>query len=342
MAAWVSKMDFVAGFGFPVARRATYGQGYQYRPFADATAFILDAFQEDPALFVNAGRFATCFHLFATADQLCRFLLDVDIKNKEPTETHERVLEDVCKGIVNSFNHLFAPHSITTDKLWVCDSNAPGIGSYHVILTGFSFHGMDGQKRLFRHIKDHLPRYASFLDDTQSARHLMRAVNCTKPGETRYLTLRHQGRPEKRGMYGERCLDYPAARDPFEQRLLMVEAELAATSFVAARGDILITVAPSKKRSLTDSTVTQKEFAEDKRMAELARVFPQISQYTFNKAEGNRIYLRRKSTNVEAHCEQCQKTHSSDHAFLEVNGKGSINFNCWRAVKQKVDPLIIQ
>ena len=332
--------------GFPVARKLPYS-GYQYRVYESAYDFLLEASKEDLSLFVSEGRLKSSYHLFALDTQPCRYVQDVDIKEPLTSHQYERILQEVCVAVVQIFNRVFSPRVATVNEnIRVADSCGSNIGSYHIILTGFCFLGMEAQKHMFDAICKALPGYGKYLDNTQSAHHLLRAVNCSKDG--RYKTLRHDGRTEKTGLLGNRRLVYPTgASDPYEARLHLLAAELDATSFVASRTDILLDGrrhGTMKRKHTASMSTTYK--ADGHNIGELVTIFPQLSQYRVTKAEGNRIILTRKqegsSPNPEQHCEQCCCTHSSDNAYIEVLGKDQYSFHCWRGVKNRIAPIVIR
>ena len=332
--------------GFPVARSRDqpYSNGFDYLVYAHQHACILDALEREPdkQLFYKEGRFANRVELFALDIQPARFILDLDIKEshgKTPAE-HERIAEDVSYCIVNIFNELCAPHKITQDNLWLADSCSTAIGSYHIILDGFCFIGMEGQRAIFRKLLATLPEYKDYFDDTQTSHHLLRMVNTHKNG--RYKTLRHHGRPEKQGMFGYKKLAYPVGGDTHENMLNMVAAEMNMTSFANARDCKLVTnvrfITKRKYPSMAHPTNPETAVNLDK----LKLVFPQIDQYVAHKQSGGRIELRRKHElfNVESHCKQCKTTHTSDNAYI-LQLSDAIQFNCWRAVKKHLPPLVL-
>jgi hypothetical protein len=351
--------------GFPVAKANNFG-GYKYKMYESARAFVVDACRiEDKADFALTGRFKKeCYHLFSLEKSPARYIVDIDIKNTAEWKNRETILDTVCRAMLNIFNKMFGKQLTAENNIWVSESNADGIGSYHVVLSGCCFIGMDCQKYMFQALVDQCPQYISYLDNTQSKNHLMRAVNCAKPKTTRFNTLRtpSRGFPVNKNTFsrplyatGGHCINTNDGTD-YDKMVHQVVAELEATKYTGVMGrdmilkpNDMVSTKYGVKRKINSGAIDSPNVAKtvvspvySAAFESVKKTVPELNQYYLLSQKGNYVTLQRLPSlmGTEMECVQCKKTHSSDNAFFMLSqDQKSFVFNCFRACQARKSPL---
>lgn len=257
----------------------------------------------------------------------------------------KELISSLVGRIVSVFNQRGYPINLTKQIL-IFNSNSETKRSYHLIVDGYAVSSNDENSILAHEILEQFPDYifkSRIIDDLYSSKQQLRLFHSQKPGSNRPKVF------VDKWYYGEHLIEYQYPEIPVPDEITKNAIQFttlfqaSCVTYIDACQIIAINCSsekgmPKRRHKMwadtgafdnTDDNIITDDIVD----AICQRVSPKmfdVYKLERDKISNSCIYLtrRRELIGTEVMCTLCDRTHSSNNAFLAVNKYGKVVFYC--------------